>query len=798
MKLSYKWLSRYVDLDGISPEELADQMTTAGLEVEGIEKMADASGLKIGEVMECEDIPDTHLHNTVTRVGDNREDYYHIVCGAPNCRKGLKVIVALPGAKLPGGTIEARPLHGYESSGMLCALYELGVSKKSLNEKQLSGIEELAADAPVGEADVLGYLGLDDTILDVSLTPNRADCSSMWNMAWEVGAILNRKVTLPEVEGRADVGTPSDFKVSSETPICKAYLGKVVNHVKVGPSPSWMRQYLQAAGMNSINNVVDISNFVMLETGQPLHYYDLNKLKAHEITVVSGRRQTITALDGAQFEIEPDDVLITTNGEATGIAGIMGGEESMIDENTTAIFIEAAHFDAVNIRHTSIRLNLVTEAAQRFTKGIDPLAMYKAMDRSVDLLTRFADASGFEETVKYGDDGYSEKVITETVEHCNGLLGTSFTLEQIRDVCERLGFRPETEGTAIRCRIPSWRVDMEGQADVDEEVIRLLGYDDLPSTLPWMEPTVGKLSRVQRARRLARDVFTGFNLHEIITYTLISDAWRDDTFNPLGEAIALSMPMSEARKNIRTGLMNSVLEIVQYNEAHGSMDNNFFEISKVYARDKEEERVAIVLDGRLADDPLHKNTRPSDFYTMKGILMTWLERCGYAKARVRITENREDTVHFHPYRSAVLSLDGKKLGVFGEVHPAYAGKFDLKRCVYAELALDPIVSGKTGRLKFNALERYPGVARDIALVVDQDTSAADILKVVSRNSKHIVHSAEIFDVYEGEHVEAGKKSVALHLVYQSADHTLKEEEIAPVHENILKQFKEKLGAELRA
>jgi phenylalanyl-tRNA synthetase beta chain len=798
MKLSYKWLSQYVDLAGISPEELADRMTTAGLEVEGIEKMADAAGLKIGEVIACEDIPDTHLHNTITRVGDKPEDEYHIVCGAPNCRKGLKVIAALPGAKLPGGTIEAKPLHGYESNGMLCALYELGVSKKLLNEKQLSGIEELPADAPVGESDVLGYLGLDDTILDVSLTPNRADCSAMWNMAWEVGAILNRKVTLPETADASKTGKPSDFRVASETDKCTAYLGKVVNHVKVGPSPKWMVQYLQAAGMNSINNVVDISNFVMLETGQPLHYYDLNKLKAHEITVVSGRTQTITALDGAEFAIEPDDVLITTNGEATGIAGIMGGEESMIDENTTAIFIEAAHFHAATIRKTSIRLNLVTEAAQRFTKGIDPLAMYKAMDRSVDLLTRYADASDLEENVFCGSDGYQEKVITETLEHCNGLLGTSYTMDQLTDVCERLGFQPEVNGTAVTCHIPSWRIDMEGQADVDEEVIRLIGYDDLPSTLPWMEPTVGRLSKTQRARRLLRDVMVGFGLHEIMTYTLVSDAWKDDTFNAAGEAIPLAMPMSEARRNIRTGLMNSVLEAVQYNEAHGSLNNNFFEISKVYAQGREEERVAVVLDGMLVEDKLHKNTRPSDFYTMKGILTTWLERCGIAAARIRLVENNEDTEHFHPYRSAIIMLDGKKLGTFGEVHPTYAGKFDLKRCIYAEVSLDLVLACKTGRLRFNALDRYPGVARDIALVVDRDTSAADILKVVTRNSRHIVHSAEIFDVYEGEHVAAGKKSVALHIVYMSPDHTLKEEEIAPVHENILKQFKEKLNAELRA
>lgn len=798
MKLSYKWLKEYVSLDGITPEELAEKMTTAGLEVEGIEPMAQATGLCIGEVMECEDIPDTHLHATVTRVGDRPEDVYKIVCGAPNCRKGLKVIVALPGAELPGGKITAKPLHGYESNGMLCALYELGVSKKVLAENQINGIEELPADAPVGETDVLGYLGLDDTILDVSLTPNRADCSSMWNMAKEVGAILNREVKWPDVKGKSSCGAESGFTVKTATEKCPVYYGKVVNHVKVGPSPDWMKKYLQAAGMNSINNVVDISNFVMLETGQPLHFYDLSKLPHHEITVVDDRKMKMTALDGVEFGIEKGDILITTGGEATGIAGIMGGEESMIDENTTSILIEAAHFDPVSIRRTSLRLNLVTEAAQRFTKGLEPLSMIKAMDRSVDMLEKYADASGFEKTVIAGEEKYEEKVIVETLSHCNGLLGTDFTMDQVAGVLERLDFRPEISGDSITCHIPSYRTDMDGQADVDEEVIRLLGYQDLASTLPWMEPTVGKLSDAQKARRTIRDLLCGFNLHEIVTYTLVSDEFIRDTCMPAGEPIALSMPMSEARKYIRTGLMNSVLECAQYNEAHGCADNSLYEISWVYGREKAEERLAVLLDGKLHDDPLHKQSEEPDFYTMKGILMTWLERNGFAAARVRLSENRKDTEHFHPYRSAEISLDGKFIGIFGEIHPEYAAKFDLKRVIYAEILLEPVLAAKAGRLRFVPLDRYPSVSRDLALVVDKETTAQEILAVVSRNSKKIVRNAEIFDVYEGEHIAEGKKSVALHIVYQASDRTLKEEEIAPVHERILQQFKEKLGAELRS
>ncbi len=485
MRLSYKWLSEYVDLSGITPEELAEKMTTAGLEVEGVEPMAQGTNLVIGEVVECEDIPETHLHATVTRIGPNPEDVTKIVCGAPNCRKGLKVIAALPGAELPGGTITAKPLRGYESNGMLCALYELGVDKKNLTEYQLSGIEELPADAPVGERNVFGYLGLDDTILDVSLTPNRADCSAMWNMAKEVGAILHREVRWPDYEGKADTGTPTSFRVASNTDKCPAFTGKVVNHVKVGPSPKWMVNYLHAAGMNSINNVVDISNFVMLETGQPLHYYNLAKLSAGDITVVDDRELTMTALDGEQFDIKKGDLLITTGGEATGIAGIMGGEESMIDETTEGIFIEAANFNAVSVRRTSIRLNLITEAAQRFTKGIEPLSMKKAVDRSVQLLEKYADASGFEETILCGDHSYQPVVVKETLSHCNDLLGTEFTMEQVTEALKWLDFKPEVNGDEIICHIPSYRTDIERPADIDEEVIRLIGFDSLKSTLPY-------------------------------------------------------------------------------------------------------------------------------------------------------------------------------------------------------------------------------------------------------------------------------------------------------------------------
>lgn len=798
MRLSYKWLQEYVDLSDITPQQLADKLTTAGLEVEGIEPMAQGTGLVIAEVIECEDIPDTHLHRTIVRYGAGENDTTQIVCGAANCRLGLKVIAALPGAVLPGITIQAKPLHGIESNGMLCSLRELGIDHKYLTEKQINGIEELPEDAPVGETNVLGYIGYDDTILDVSLTPNRADCSSMWNMAKEVGAILHREVKWPDYAGKSNIGTPSTFKVTSNTEKCDFFMGKVVNHVKVGPSSKWMVEYLHAAGINSINNVVDISNFVMLETGQPLHYYNLAKLPTREITVVDDRTLKMTALDGVEFAIEKGDILITTNGEVTGIAGIMGGEESMIDETTEGIFIEAAHFNKTSVRRSSIRLNLITEAAQRFTKGIEALAAQKAMDRSVQLLQEYACADGFEETVTYGTDGYKPVVVKETLSHCNALLGTAFTMDEVKETLTWLNFEPEVNGDEITCHIPSYRVDIEGRADIDEEIVRLIGFDTLKSTLPVMSTTVGQLSPKQKLRRMTRETLKAFGLIEIVTYTLISEEEMKTALSPLGEAIPLAMPMSENRKYIRASLLNSVLTSVQYNEAHQNTDNLLFEISKVYAKDKEEERLAVVLDGNVQNDPLHKLNEAGDFYALKGILMTWLNRCGFNDARITVRPNTTDVEHFHPYRSAEILLDRKPLGLFGELHPSYAKKYDLKRVTYAELSLDVVNETSASKVKFVPIDRYPSISRDIALVVDREVTAEEMLKIINSTGKKLVRKSEVFDIYEGEHVEAGKKSVALRITYQASDHTLNDEEVRAVHDAILEKLKEKLSADLRS
>lgn len=797
MRMSINWLKEYINLDGITPEALADKLTIAGLEVEGIEKMAEGTNLVIGKVLTCEDHPDSdHLHITTVDVGD---EVLNIVCGAPNVAAGQKVIVSKVGAVLAGG-FEIKPavVRGQPSNGMICSLSELGVDKKAQTEEQLSGIYVFDEEAVVGNTNVLEYLGLDDTILDIGLTPNRADCNAMWNLAKEVGAVLHRPVHWPDCQGASSIGSPTSFTLASKTEKCPVFVGKVVNHVQVGPSPKWMQNYLHAYGIKSINNVVDISNYVMIETGQPLHYYDLNKLSHREITVVDDVDMTMQALDGIDYEIKKGDLLITTGGIPTGIAGIMGGEESKIDESTTSIFIEAAAFNAVSIRNTSRRLGLSTEAASHFIKGLEPLSQIKAVDRSVQLLQELAKAEGFEENIQIGTIETTEKTVSETLTHCNTLLGTSFTMEQVLRVLQDLGLNPKQEGDTFTCTIPSYRTDLNIREDIDEEIIRLLGYEDLKITLPLMEGTTGKLSDLQKMRRSIRQSMTAQGLSEVITYTLVSQKAIDNALLPLGEPVALAAPMSEERRYVRNSLMMSLLECLAYNQNHKNENVNLFEISNVYAVNTQQERLAWVMSDSLQSYRLNHLDIKSDFFAAKGVLCATLARLGFSAERLVFKENDVDTEHFHPYRSACIGFGNQCLGVMGEIHPSLAKELGINQAIYGEINLELLLSSKPSKVKFTPLNRFPAVHRDIAMVVQEEIQAQQLIKAIKAAGKKWVKDVEVFDVYQGEHVEKGKKSVALSITYQAENSTLTEQEIQEIHQTVLDKLKKECSAVLRA
>ena len=798
MKLSLNWLKDYIDISDLSLDQIVDQMVKCGFEVESIEKLGEGTNLIVGEVLECKDHPDSdHLHVTKVNIGSEVLD---IVCGAPNCRQGLKVIVAQIGAKLPGGEIKAGKIRGEVSNGMLCSLKELGVSEDVLpaDSSSKNGIEELDDRFNVGDTDVLHKLGYDDVILDVSIYANRPDCLSMFAMAKEVGAILNRKVTLPEFEGKANIGEKTDFKLNSESKNCTHFLAKVINDVTIKDSPEWLQNHLKANGVKCINNLVDISNLVMLETGQPLHFYDLRTNPNKEITVKDDYEGTYTALDGIEYKIEKGDIMITSNNEPIGIAGIMGGDNTKILDDTKGLIIEAALFDHAQIRRTSNRLGLQTEAAARFSKGLEPLAQNKAMDRAVELLIELADAKGIEKTVEYGKADYKPYEIEETLTHLNALIGKQYTMDEATDVMKRLSFDVRVQGDSFITTIPSYRAtDLKIREDIDEEIVRLTDFDDLKSTLPLLPQTVGKLSNIQTIRRTIREMLTGHGLYDTINYTLVNQDYIDEACLPCGEAIGLISPLSDARKYIRTSLMNSLLEALSYNLDHGNDNVNLFEISKVYSKDIEQERLAVVLQGSLLDEKVKHLTIKSDFYVLKGLMLQLLSKLGFEQGRVQIKENDVDTIHFHPGQSALIVMNNKTIGIIGRIHPTYAKKKKIGEVYYGELILDEIANSKPAKVKAPVVNKYPAISRDISIAVKDDTKVLDLITIIKKVGGSIVKNVEVFDVYQGEHIEKGYKSVSLSIVYQDAEKTLKVEDVNPVHEKILNDLTAKFEATQR-
>lgn len=795
MLTSKKWLSQYIDIEDITPAQLADKLTTAGLEVEGLIPMAVGTNLVIGHVLECQMHPNSdHLHVCKVDVGTHIDQ---IVCGAPNVAAKQKVIVALPGAKLAGGEIKNGTIRGEVSNGMICSLVELSVDPKGLSEESKNGIEILPSDAPVGE-EALAYLGLDDTLLDVSLTPNRNDCVASFAFAKEVGAILNRKVKLPQFDKASNLGEKTKLKVSSTTAKCPLFLGKVINKVEIKPSPKWISDLLNAAGVKSINNVVDISNLVMLETGQPTHFYDINKIH-QEIVVADGFDCDYTALDGVTYRIQPEDIMITTHNQPIGIAGIMGGDDSKIDETTQGIIIEVATFNHVSCRNTARRLNITSDAAIRNSKEIEPLAPFKAMDRCVQLLVEYANASGIEETAQYGENTYQPTTFTVSVKSINHRLGCEFSGEQMLEKLSALDFSPVMNEDAITVTIPSYRSDIKIEADISEEIIRLIGFDSLPSTLPVMPMTVGALNNRQNMRRKTRTMLTNLGYLEAETYTLVAQRHITEAVLPITPVVELASPMSEDHKYVRNSILPSLLDTVAYNHNRSIKDLSMFEISNVYAKSVVEERIAIVSSGALQKNRWQNLEIQSSFYTLKGLIETLLAQFGFEGTRVMVKENTLDVVHFHPYASAVVMIGKEVFGIFGQIHPAMAKNFEVDAQVMMfEGNMEILLNNKASKVKYEPISKYPAVTRDLALVVNRATPVQTIIDAILKVDRDMIKNVEVFDVYTGEHVDENSKSIALSIMFQSQSQTLTDAQINELHTKIMKTLEDNIQAKLRS
>lgn len=795
MRASLNLLKQYVDLTNISPEEIARKLTFSGLEVESLSAQCDATGLVIGQILECENHPSSdHLHILKVDLGP-KYGIKQIVCGAPNARVGLKVIVARVGAELKSIPLKIvkSTIRGVESEGMCCALFELGVDKSYLSQAQIDGIEELPDNAIVGDENVLSFLNLDDYIFDINVLANRSDCLAIFSLAKELGTLFNRQVNIPNPHILNEFDTP--IKVHSLTNNCPQFSIKLVKDIKVKESPSWLKNFLRSQGIRSINNVVDIGNFIMILTGQPLHMYDMDKLATNEFIVKDDYVGDFIALDDKKYSLKNDDLVIF-NGENIGcLAGIMGAKACAIDENSHNIAIESANFNGASVRRTSVRIGLSSDSSAHFIKGINPYQDEFVLDLTAQMLIDLADAKVIYKTSRYSTINYNIPGINYSCSYINNRLGTNFSATKINEILKSLNIRVEKVGEdSYLAYPPQHRIDLKCNADLSEEVIRIAGLDCVKPTLPQMVTTVGGLSLEQRKRKKIREHLISNGLHEVLTYTLVSPELNQSAIILNNDdSIKIMNPMTVDHSLVRRGLLPSLLEVLNYNLSHQNKDVAIFEISDITTDKQSYQELSIVLNGQKLDRELLK-TRNYDYYDVYGLFMGILAILGIDNKRYKL-ERLSNSPFFHPGRSASIFFGKKLVGVIGQLHPTFAK--DYGDTFVLDLNLSEFINLRCSTIKMNDISRFPSVSRDYAFVLKKEILSDDIIKLVKKESHGIVIDVKVFDVYEGESLPDGFKSIAIKIVYSSLEKTLKDEEINQVEKCILNSLNKQFNAVLR-
>ena len=787
--ISLNWIKDYVNLDGEDLKELAVKITKAGLNIENV-ITHHIDNLVIGEVVECVDHPDSdHLHLCKVNVG---ESTIQIVCGAPNVRKGIKVIVALPGAVLPGNfEIKAGKIRGEESNGMICALFELGLEEKT-EETYAKGIEELNDDAPVGE-DPLAYLGVDDTLYDLDYHKRRNnDVYYHIGFAYEVGTILGREVKLPEAKyTEIDDDVNNHVKLVVETDKCPYYLGKMVKNVKIGESPEWIKKRITAAGMRPINNVVDISNFVMLEYCQPTHFFDADKLGGTVLVRNAKAGEKIITLDGKERELLEKDIVITDSVKPTCIAGVMGGENTEVDENTKNIFIESAIFDSVSIRNTANRLQLKSEASIRYNKGLNYEYTEAAINRCCALLEKYAGGEVCSGMLKHDVVDKTPKKVEFTAEQINKILGISITDEDVKTELKRLDFKYTYQDGKFDVTIPNRRLDVEPNiADMAEEIGRLYGYHNLVSTLPVVKTRRGVYVGGVKIRKTISKRLRALGLNEVKTYTLVSPEMAKMFNYENKENIELPNPMSMDKSVIRTTILPSLLGTYEYNKSRKVDDILIYEIANTYDKNyNEDTKVAVLIKGNYLNSSWKNLDSKCDFYYLKGILENLLDYLGY-KNRYQVKP--ELVKDLHPGISAKVYLDREEIGIMGRINPT----INSDEIYVLELSITKL--NKTVKaLKYKAASKYPSITKDMAFILDKDVLNGDIVDTIRANGGRYLTNIEVFDLYEGDKIPEGKKSIAYSLTFNSTDSTLNDEEITAIFNKVIDSVQNKYNAILR-
>ncbi len=791
------WLKEYVDLK-VGLRELTEKLTLSGSNVEGLEFMGkDLNNIVIGKIKKVFKHPDASKLLVVNvDVGNNE---LQIVTGASNIKENDMVPVAIPGATIHGGkSIASAEFRGIKSDGMLCSAKELGFDDNGLSPDIRDGILILPPDSPVGY-DVKEYLGLEDVVIDFEITPNRPDCLSIIGMAREAAATLKASFNVPDIklkhEGRENAKNLVQISIEAED-LCSRYVAKIVNDVKIAPSPLWMQRRLQACGIRPINNIVDITNYVMMEIGQPLHAFDYEKIKGNHIIIRRGRNsEKMVTLDGITRDISEEMLVIADKNRPIALAGVMGGEETEIDDTTKTILIESANFSGTNVRRTSRKLGLRSEASMRFEKGIDPNICNIAADRACQLIEDLEIGTVLKGNVDVYVNKSNEKIIRFSHERINRTLGTHISQEEVIRILERLEIKVIKEDDEYFAVIPTFRSDISQQADLAEEVGRIYGYDKLPSTLPQGDATRGKLSLHQKLSDDIKQLLTNIGFSEVYTYSFISPKAFDKMNVPrdseLRKAVIIKNPLGEDQSVMRTTLISSMLEVVKYNLNQRVEDIRLFEMGSIYRPQEIPLKQLPIEDKKLG---LCLCGKSFDFFDLKRAIETV-----FAKLRIDKHAFLQDKhFAFHPGRLSKIILSGQEVGFAGELHPDVLENYGIDERVYmAELFFDLMLRNASNVIEFKPLPKYPPSERDLAIIVEDTVPAGDIIEEIKKSSGELLEKAELFDVYKGGQIPSGFKSLAFSLVYRASERTLTDLEVNEIHNKVKARLEEKFNGTLR-
>ena len=806
MKVSYNWLKELVNLN-VSGEELAKEMSLYSIEVEEDYKMVNATNLVVGHVLTRRPHENSdHLSVCEVDLGDHVDQ---IVCGAPNVAAGQKVIVATPGAKLPGIEIKKSTIRGVESNGMICSLAELGIENKYIPEEFAHGIYVLDADATPGMS-ALEYLGYDDYLIELGLTPNRMDLLSMLGVAKDVNAMYRLGLKeLPCEFNEVEKETKDVIDVEIATPDCYSYYARAVEDVVIKDSPAYIKARLIASGVRPINNVVDITNYVLMLFGQPLHAFDKDQLGT-KITVRNATLGEVTVtLDDIERKLEENDIVITDNsaegGRVVCLGGVMGCSNTEVTNNTKNIILESAVFRPINIRKTSSRLGLRSESSVRFERGVDLNNSLNAVNYACYLLEKYADAKVLKGYVHQGTSYVEDKEFTFDAKYIQNYLGVDISLEEINDILNALSFKSTIVNNEINVLVPNRRLDITIKEDLVEEVARIYGYHKLNETLPMMN-TIGALTTEQKVRRTTKNLLTHLGLDEVITYSLVSPkeaAECNIIKSDEQQDLKLIYPLSEEHSVLRRSLIPSLLTVASYNQARKMNDLAFFEIGKKYYHVTEELKPETIkeemllggyLNGKATGTSWKGNVEVVDFYYVKGLLNELFETL-----KVNVTYKQFENVpeELHPYRCAAIYLGSKMIGYFGAIHPDYAKSHEVSGGYVFEVLLEALFNLNKPTMMYTPISKVPAVERDLALLISKEQPLGDIIDAIKSTDRKMITKVEIFDIFEDEKIGLDKASVAFRITLE-ANETLTEEIISSKISKILKSLEYRFHITLRA